>query len=91
MDVHKDSVFVTAIDKNGAITEQYEIENIDEEWNKFREKYLSLKPEIAMEMSSSGKYVGRLLRDMGFSIHIADPVNLALIFNTSKKNTVKGG
>lgn len=23
---------------------------------------------------------------MGFSIHIADPVNLALIFNTSKKN-----
>ncbi len=60
--------------------------NSDEEWTKFKEKYMQLKPDIAMEMSTSGQYVARLLRDMGFSIHIADPANLALIFKASRKN-----
>ncbi len=46
---------------------------------------MQLKPDIAMEMSISGKYVARLLRDMGFSIHIANPANIALIFKASKK------
>ncbi|MEM3846114.1 MAG: hypothetical protein QXU98_10490 [Candidatus Parvarchaeota archaeon] len=27
-----------------------------------------------------------LLRDKGFSVHIADPAKMALIFNSSKKN-----
>ncbi len=47
---------------------------------------MQLKPDIATEMSTSGKYVARLLRDMGFSIHVGDPANLALIFKSSKKN-----
>ncbi len=84
--MHKKSVYVTAMGEDGRIVEQYEMLNTDEEWRKFREKYIELKPDIAMEMSTSGKYVARLLRDMGFSIHIADPANLALIFKSSRKN-----
>jgi len=86
LDIHKESVYVTAMDEDGRIVEQYEMPNSIEEWTKFREKYIELKPDIAMEMSTSGKYVARLLRDLGFSIHIADPANLALIFKSSKKN-----
>ena len=52
----------------------------------FRERYLSMEPDISLEVSTSGKHVARKLRDMGFSVHLADPVNLALIFNTAKKN-----
>ncbi len=86
LDVHKNSVYVTTMDNSGKITEQFEMKNSDNEWSNFRQKYHSLKPGIAIEMSSSGKYVSRLFRDMGFSVHIANPVKLALIFNTSKKN-----
>ncbi len=85
LDVHNESVYVTAIDEDGTIVEQYEMQNSDEEWRKFKEKYMQLEPDIAMEMSTSGKYVARLLRDMGFSIHIADSANLALIFKSSRK------
>ncbi len=60
--------------------------NVNEEGTKFKEKYMELKTDIALEMSTSGKYVATLLRDMGFSIHIADPANLALIFKSSRKN-----
>ncbi len=77
---------MTAMDEDGKLIEQYEMPNSDEEWTKFREKYMELRPDIAMEMSTSGKYIARLLRDMGFSIHIADPANIALIFKSSKKN-----
>ena len=70
----------------GSVDEQYEIKNDDGSWNTFRERYLGAKPEIALEVSTTGKYVARLLRDMGFSIHMADPIKLALIFNTAKKN-----
>ena len=42
--------------------------------------------EIALETSTSGKYAARLLRDREFSVHLADPAKLALIFNSAKKN-----
>ena len=77
---------MTELDENGSINKQHEIENSEEPWNKFRKEYLHLRPEIALEVSTSGKYVARMLRDLGFSIHLADPVKLALIFNTAKKN-----
>ncbi|MEM4103965.1 MAG: transposase [Thermoplasmatales archaeon] len=51
----------------------------------FRERYIETRPEIALDVST-GKYVARVLRDMEFSVHMADPVKIALIFNTSKKN-----
>lgn len=74
------------MNEDGSVGEQYEIANSEDSWMKFRERYLPMKPEIALEVSTSGKYVARLLRDHGFSVHLADPVKLALIFNTAKKN-----
>ena len=79
IDVHKRLVNITEMEEDGSVIENYEIENSEEAWNKFVERYLSMKPEITMEQSTSGKYVARLLRDKGFSIHLADPVKLALI------------
>ncbi len=74
------------MDEDGTVIEDHKMPNNDEEWTKFREKYIQSKPDIAMEISTSGKYIARLLSDMGFSIHIADPENHALIFKSSKKN-----
>ncbi len=39
-----------------------------------------------MEVSTIGKNVARKLRDLDFSVHLADPSKLPLIFNTAKKN-----
>lgn len=87
LDVHKNSVYITEMDNDGNIMDQYEIENNEDAWNSFRSQYIDLKPEIALEMSTTGKYVSVLLRDMGFSVHVADPVKLALIYNTPKRMT----
>ena len=86
MDVHKRSVYITEMEENGEVKEQYEILNDESAWTEFRERYLSKEPEISLEVSTSGKYIARKLRDMGFSVHLADPSKLPLIFNTGKKN-----
>jgi len=86
LDVHKDLVYVTVMEKEGKIKEQYEMENSEESWNRFVGKYILELPEIALEASTSGKHVARILRDAGFSVHIADPKKLALIFKSPKKN-----
>ena len=86
LDVHKRSVYLTQVDEEGKAAEQYEFNNTDEEWTKFRDRYLSLNPKIALEISTTGKYIARMLRDMGFDVHIADPVKMAEIYKTSKKN-----
>ena len=86
IDVHKRLVNITEMEEDGTVRENYEIENSEESWNKFVERYLSTKPEIALEQSTSVKYGARLLRDKGFSVHIAGPVKLALIYNSPKKS-----
>ena len=86
MDVHKRTVYITEMNEDGNIMEQYEIANTDDSWTEFGKRYLCMKPEIALEVSTTEKYIARKLREMGFSVHPADPVKLALIFNTSKKN-----
>ena len=86
LDLHKRTVFVTELNDDGSINEQYEIANDEESWKGFGSRYLELKPEIALEISTTGKYVARMLRDIGFSVHIADPIKLSLIFKTTKKN-----
>ena len=86
MDVHKRSVYITEMEDNGNVNEQYEMKNDESSWTEFRERYLSKDPEISLEVSTSGKYVARKLRDMGFSVHLADPSRISLIFNTGKKN-----
>lgn len=84
--VHKRTLYVTVLDEDGSIREKYEIANAEGSWEEPRKRYLPMAPEMAMEVSTSWKYVARKLRDMGFSVHLADPVKLALIFNTAKKN-----
>lgn len=86
IDVHKNMVNITEMEDDGSVAENYEIENSEAAWNVFTERYSSTKPEIALEQSTSGKYVARLLRDKGFSVHIADPAKMSLIFNSPKKN-----
>jgi transposase len=86
LDVHKDMVYVTRMEEDGKIIEQYEMMNNEESLNKFVGKYLFEMPEIALEASTSGKYVARLLRDAGFSVHLADPKKLALIYRSAKKS-----
>ncbi|MGC8562673.1 MAG: IS110 family transposase [Thermoplasmata archaeon] len=86
LDVHKRLVNITEMEEDGSVRDNYEIENSEEAWNTFTERYISVKPEIALEQSTSGKYVARLLRDRGFSIHLTDPVKLSLIYNSPKKS-----
>jgi len=56
LNVHKDLVCVTRMEKDGKITEQYDMKNSEESWNKFVGKYILEMPEIALEASTSGKH-----------------------------------
>ena len=86
LDVHKRTVYVTEMEDHGDVKERYEIVNCDESWQDLIHRYHASEVEIALETSTSGKYTARLLRDNGFSVHLADPSKLALIFNSVKKN-----
>ena len=44
IDVHKRLVNITEMEEDGSARENYEIENSEESWNKFVERYLSLIP-----------------------------------------------
>ena len=77
---------MTELKDDGNKSEQFEMANSDKCWNEFRIRYIDQKPRIALEVSSSGKYVTRLLRDMGFSVHMADPSKLPVIYKSTKKN-----
>ncbi len=79
-------VNLTEMEDDGSVRENSEIENSEESWNKFTGRYIPMKPEVALEQSTSRKYVARLLRDRRFSVHIAEPVKFALIYNSSKKS-----
>ena len=84
--MYKRSVFITEMEDNGNVNEQYDIGNSASSWDGFRARYAAADTEIALEVSTTGKYVARKLRDMGFHTHMADPSTLALIFRTAKKN-----
>ena len=86
LDVHKHSIYATELNEDGNIKEQYEFANSEDCWNEFKNRYIRQKPEIALEVSTSGKYVTGLLRDMGFSVHMADPSKLPVIYKSTKKN-----
>jgi transposase len=74
------------MDNDGNVREQYDMDNSESSWTGFRAKYNGMNLEIALEVSTTGKYVARKLRDMGFHVHMADPSGLSLIFKTAKKN-----
>ncbi len=86
LDVHKHSIYATELNEDGNIKEQYEFANSEDYWNEFKNRYIRQKPEIALEVSTSGKYVTGLLRDMGFSVHMADPSKLPVIYKSTKKS-----
>ena len=73
-------------DDDEKIMEQSEIGNNINELEQFRSRYIDLNPEIALEVSTTGKYIAGKLRDMGFHVHLADPFKLSIIFKSSKKN-----
>ena len=50
------------------------------------ERHTSIKPKIALEEPRLGKYVARLLRSSGLSVHLTDTVKHALLYNSPKKN-----
>ena len=67
------------MDEEGNVCESYEIENKESALNAFRSRYLDLKPEIALEVSTSGKYIARKLRDMGFSYVFVRSFNMEIM------------
>lgn len=90
MDVHERTVYVTEKEDSGILKERYEIVNCNESWLDYIHWYKTDEAEIALETSTSGKYAASLLRDKRFSVHLADPAKLALMFNTVKKNDREG-
>ncbi|MCL5790710.1 MAG: IS110 family transposase, partial [Candidatus Thermoplasmatota archaeon] len=62
IDAHKLSESVCVTDKVGTILAEYKMDNSEENWNKFMKKYSKDDAEIAVESSTSGKYVAHLLR-----------------------------
>ncbi|MCL4345161.1 MAG: IS110 family transposase [Candidatus Thermoplasmatota archaeon] len=85
IDAHKLSESVCVTDKVGTILEEYKMDNSEENWNKFMKKYSKDDAEIAVESSTSGKYVAHLLRDNGFHLHLANPKELKPVFKSNKK------
>lgn len=84
IDAHKLSESICVTDGDGNIVEEYKMNNTEENWNSFMEKYPK-DAEIAVESSTTGKYVAMLLRDNGFRIHLANPKALRIIFRSTKK------
>ena len=64
--------------------EEYKMDNTEESWTAFMKKYPA-DTEIAVETSTTGKYVAHLLRDNGFHLHLANSKELKLIFKSRKK------
>ena len=85
IDAHKLSESVCVTDRDGTILEEYRMDNTEEAWNRFMKKYSKDDTVIAVESSTTGKYVAHLLRDNGFNIHLANPKELKPIFRSNKK------
>ena len=85
IDAHKLSESVCVTDSEGKIVEEYKMANTDENWTAFMEKYPENHTEIAVESSTTGKYVAHLLRDNGFHMHLANPKEFKIIFKSNKK------
>jgi transposase len=72
--------------EDGSVLEQYGIENREQDWAMFRDRYLSQENQIGLEISTSGKYVAEMLINMGFQVHVMNPSKFPQIFQSVKKN-----
>lgn len=74
------------MEEDGSVLEQYGIENREQDWTRFRDRYLSQENQIGLEISTSGKYVAEMLINMGFQVHVMNPSKFPQIFQSVKKN-----
>jgi len=54
---YKRTVFVTEMDDGGNVNEQYDMDNSASSWEGFRAGYAVADAQIALEVSTTGKYV----------------------------------
>jgi transposase len=76
---------VCILNDAGNILENFNIQNNVPELNNFILKYKKLKPEIAVEASTSGKFVARSLENASMTVHFANPAGIAAIYSSAKK------
>ncbi len=88
IDAHKSSATIAVMDDNGNVIEMYKVNNDLQAWTTFYLKY-SGNATVAIESSTAGKHIARLLRDFGMDIHIANPNKLNLIFKSTKKTDME--
>jgi hypothetical protein len=72
--------------EDGSVLDQFGIANREQDWIKFKDRYLSQENQIGLEISRSGKYVAEMLINMGFQVHVMNPSKFPQIFQTVKKN-----
>jgi metal-dependent amidase/aminoacylase/carboxypeptidase family protein len=68
--VRNSTVYVTEVENDDTLDQQYRMLNTRDSWDRFTGDYMHRNPEIALEVSSSGKYVAVFLRDAGFLGHL---------------------
>ncbi|WMT50855.1 MAG: transposase [Ferroplasma sp.] len=83
LDVHKRSVYATAMEDNVALIVQRNMENNIEVVNGFLFNYRD--HDIVIESSTSGKYLSKELSMLGYKVHLINPAKVPEIANNCKK------
>ena len=85
IDAHKYLNEICVLDDAGNTTDTFTIVNNEPELNKFIQKYRQFNPEIAIESSTSGKFVAKTLKKGSLNVHLGNPVGIAAIYSSAKK------
>ncbi len=88
IDSHKSSATIAVLDDSGNVIEKYKVSNDLQSWFVFCLKYGD-NASVAIESSTAGKHVARVLRDLGMDMHLANPSKLNLIFKSTKKTDME--
>ena len=83
LDVHKRSVYATAMEDNGTIIVQRNMENNMETVNGFLSDYRD--HDIVIESSTSGTYLCKELLKLNYKVHLINPAKVPEIANNYKK------
>ena len=59
---------ITEIEEKSNVFSEYEIKNDESSLDEFRDRYILLKPEMAREVSTTGKYIVGKPGETGFWI-----------------------
>ena len=85
IDAHKYSNEICVLDDAGNTTETFAIANNVPELNNFILKYKKFNPQIAIESSTSGKFVAKTLKNGSLNVHLGNPIGIAAIYSSAKK------